>query len=1354
VHFSPIFARLTPVLSVLSRWVAWAFLWVGILLGLAWGTLHFWIVPRIADFRPAIERMAGQAVGVPVQIGAISAASTGWAPSFELNELALLDPAGRVALRLPKVVIAISVRSVLRLQLEQLVLDKPELDVRREANGQWRIAGMSGAPEQSSAAADWLFSQREIIVRGGTLNWTDEYTPTATNPPATLSLRDVDLVVRNSARHHDIRVDATPPADWGARFVTMGRFKRGLLSIHPGQWSDWTGQTYTYFPQVDVAPWHPLMPAGLGVSSGQGSLRAWADVVNGQWAGGVADVNLTQVQVRMTTDEKPMLFERLSGRLGGRIHDLGFDVSTQHLAFVSNEGLTWPGGNVALEYRHAQGKKPAQGVLQADQLDLQALREMGLRLPLPAPWRERLLAQKISGQIAALKWRWQGDWPSPDEFDGQITLTDVHLPVRTDAASGSGVRWPGVQGAQAKLSVNQDGGQVEINMGADGAVFLPGILEEPELRVQALRAKATFKREGHLWHVPQWQLQLTHPDLQGQWQGQWHAANDGVGPGVLDLQGQIRQLEAARAYRFLPAALPADVRQYVRQAFVKGSYTDVQIKLKGDLSRMPFTDPKDGEFRVAGRLRDVEWDFWPASLSSTPGNPWPRLHKLNGKLAFDRAGLALSEGSARAVDARSGLILTAIQADIADMTHNPVLNVSAENKGPAAQWLSLVQKSPLDGLTAGTFRQTQATGNLQTRFKLAIPLGASHTTKVQGAVVLAGNDLRMMPGLPVLEKSQGTVQFTEAGFTLSGVQARLLGGPVRIEGGMRPTSAAANAESNLQLRAQGQITAEGLRAAKEFAPLQAWAAQASGATTYSAQLGWRQGQPELAIQSQLDGLALKLPFPLGKPAASSQPVSLRMQVESSGTNLRDQLQLEWGQVAWATFVRDLSGPTPVVLRGSMSLGLPKAQAPALPNSGISATVALDTLNVEDWQQLLPTAAATGLAPTPSNLTNPVTVWQNYLPTRINLQAKSITADGRTLNQVVAGGVREGNTWRVNVEARELNGNVVYRQPAGVQQGHLYARLTRLNLPPSSVADVEGLLEAPPLNLPSLDIVVDQLELRGKKLGRIEIEAVNTDPARSRVRSAPEWQLNKFNITVPEATFQSTGRWSTALDSANQRRTEINFKMDVSDAGALLTRLGTPNALRGGSGQMEGQVRWQGSPLALHYPSMSGQLGIKMGRGQFLKADAGAAKLLGVLSLQALPRRLLLDFRDVFYEGFAFDSARGDVTIAQGIATTRNLQIKGVNALVQLDGSADIAQETQKLRVVILPALDAGTASLVAGIAVNPVVGLTAFLAQLFLQNPLAKASTQEFLIDGSWAEPRVTKVNTTPDKPASANTPP
>ena len=135
-----------------------------------------------------------------------------------------------------------------------------------------------------------------------------------------------------------------------------------------------------------------------------------------------------------------------------------------------------------------------------------------------------------------------------------------------------------------------------------------------------------------------------------------------------------------------------------------------------------------------------------------------------------------------------------------------------------------------------------------------------------------------------------------------------------------------------------------------------------------------------------------------------------------------------------------------------------------------------------------------------------------------------------------------------------------------------------------------------------------------------------------------------------------------------------------------------------------------------------------------------AKLLGVLSLQALPRRLLLDFRDVFSAGFAFDTIRGDVLIQQGIATTRNLQMKGVNAVVQMDGSSDIARETQNLRVLILPEVDAGTASLLAGIALNPAIGLSTFLAQLILKQPLSRVNTQEFLIDGTWSDPRVTKV--------------
>jgi uncharacterized protein YhdP len=203
---------------------------------------------------------------------------------------------------------------------------------------------------------------------------------------------------------------------------------------------------------------------------------------------------------------------------------------------------------------------------------------------------------------------------------------------------------------------------------------------------------------------------------------------------------------------------------------------------------------------------------------------------------------------------------------------------------------------------------------------------------------------------------------------------------------------------------------------------------------------------------------------------------------------------------------------------------------------------------------------------------------------------------------------------------------------------------------------------------------------------------------------------------------------------------MNFRLDVSDSGGLLNRLGTQDAMRAGNGRLEGQVAWQGSPLALHYPSLSGRFNVSLAKGQFLKADPGVAKLLGVLSLQSLPRRLLLDFRDVFSEGFSYDVIRGDVTIEGGLASTRNLEMKGVNAVVKMEGTSDIAKETQNVRVLILPEVDAGTASLIAGFTVNPIIGLSTFLAQWFLHNPLSKAAAQTFQVDGTWSQPKVTKL--------------
>jgi uncharacterized protein YhdP len=136
-------------------------------------------------------------------------------------------------------------------------------------------------------------------------------------------------------------------------------------------------------------------------------------------------------------------------------------------------------------------------------------------------------------------------------------------------------------------------------------------------------------------------------------------------------------------------------------------------------------------------------------------------------------------------------------------------------------------------------------------------------------------------------------------------------------------------------------------------------------------------------------------------------------------------------------------------------------------------------------------------------------------------------------------------------------------------------------------------------------------------------------------------------------------------------------------------------------------------------------------------------------LQALPRLLTLDFRDVFSDGFAFDSLSGDAQMTNGVLATQNLQMKSVLALVSMDGTVDLAKETQNLHVLVLPDINAGGASLIATL-INPVIGAATYLAQLVLRRPVIAAATKEYNIQGSWLEPQITQTKrNTPIAPSA-----
>ena len=1356
-------SRLLKITAVTARWLLGLLIAAWLLLALSVVVLHAWIVPRIGDFRGALEAQASKAIGVPVRIGSITARPEGLFPAFELRDVVLQDADKREALRLVRVVASVSPRSLWRLNFEQLYIEGPQLDVRRDAQGKLHVAGlhMSTDTTGETRAADWFFAQRELIIEGGTVRWTDEQ-----RQAEPLLLTDVRFVARNGGRRHGLRLDATPPAGWGERFTLRGQFRQPLLSVRTGRWQTWDGQVYADLPYIDVTRLGRYVSLDARIREGNGAVRLWADVEDGQFVGGAADVGLDRVDASLGKGLQPLVLRTVTGRLAGQLRNETLEFSTTALQFDTSDGLRWPGGNLWLQHTPAKGRAPEQGALRADRLDLAALALIADRLPLGEATHRVLDSYAPRGLVEHIDLSWQGSLGAPDKYQArgrvsglrvasQPAPTPTALPA-TPAATGTGTTTaaaaaatpprahpgtPGLSGATIDFDATHTGGTATLAI-AQGALEFPGVFEEPVIPIDRLSTQLQWKLDNGNAQLQVAKLRFANTDAEGDAEATWRTSDPAVSsgkgrfPGVLDLQGKLTRADGTRVFRYLPLDIPQHTRDYVRDAVTKGTASSVDFRVRGDLHDMPFMDPKRGEFRIAAKVADVNYAYVPPTATAIPartGAPalvWPALTGLSGELVFERAGMLVRNARGKLAGA-TGVEVTKAEAQIADMSHHAsLLRVDAQAKGPLAEVLRV--GAPLAGETGEIMLHARATGSADYKLHLELPLAAMDNAKVQASVALADNELQVVPEAPSLTHAKGTLAFTETGFSLAGVQAKLLGGDIRVEGRGRFTGP----NREVALKAQGTATADGLRGAREAEWLARLANKATGSTPYAATFSVRDGASELSLTSSLQGLALQLPTPLVKTAEEQMPLRIEKKVLARETRqggstvaTQDQLTLELGRIGSVQYVRDISGAEARVLRGSIGVGLTAGETASLPDKGVFANVNLAKLDIAAWDALLGAPASSSAAAEAAGTAEEPA--QAYLPTRVAVRAQQLGIAGRTLHNVVLGGTRDGSLWRANIDATELSGYAEYRH---TQAGRLYARLARLKIAPAEATQVETLLDEQPGTLPALDIVIDDFELLGKRLGRAEIDAVNRGGA------GREWLLNKLTFTMPEASFAAKGTWAAVPGAAaGQRRTAMTFRLDIADAGELLTRFGMPGVLRRGKGRLEGDVNWRGSPFSLDYPSLGGQLQVDVESGQFLKADPGLAKLLGVLSLQALPRRLTLDFRDVFSQGFAFDFIRGDAKINKGIASTNNLQMKGVNAAALMDGSADIVRETQNLRVVVVPEINAGTAALVAT-AINPAIGLGTFLAQWVLSKPLAAAATQEFQIEGTWADPKIAKV--------------
>jgi uncharacterized protein (TIGR02099 family) len=1291
--------------SLAARFAGFAGVAVAALVALACVVLlavRYVVLPRVEAWRPEIaERLTG-ALGAPVAIEGLATGWDGWNPKVIVTGLTVRDrdPAReRPLLELPRVEATISWWSLplVDLRMKELAIEGPSLALSRDKAGRIHVAGLEIDPESvgdDTRLVDWILRQREIVVRDALILWTDERRRA---PQLVLDQVQFRLEHPIGTRRHRFGLTGVPPSEIASPIDLRGEF----TDLAGRDFATMRARMYLRLDFADIAAWSEWIPLPVEVGDGRGAVRMWAELAEGKVRDMTADVELADVSTRLGS-LPPLELASVRGRVTWQSDQATRRFTADDLALVGRNGAALAPVDAVYEAVVGEDGTVRSGRASANVIELAPLASLAASLPMPATWREALARYAPRGMLRDARYRWEGPPDAPTSYVAEVEAVDVGV-----AASGA---TPGVTGLSAKVQADERGGSAKLGSRAM-VVSLPRTLTAP-VPIETLTGTVRWRLSDAGNEVVLDDVAFTNADAAVTANGTWRPATTGAG--TVDLKAQVARIDVRRLARYLPRVLDEWIGDWMRGALQAGTMSDARLVVKGDLARFPFADPKQGTFTLAARAQGATLDY---------AAGWPAVSDIDGEVRFDGAKVAFDMTKGRVYGAQIGRTKIAIDDLLASVTR---IRVDGEATGPTAEFLHFIETSPVAGWIGGALGGAQATGNGTLKMRFELPLGVSGASTVAGEYAFASNQLRV-PGVPVLSQVDGRMAFSENSVTARDLSAEVYGGPA--------TFSMSTADGGFRATAQGTAS---LLALRNDLP-DAFSDRVSGTTDWSLALESHASGTRWTVESSLRGATIDLPAPAGKVAADSVPLRIERRPDARGAT--DAITIDAARVGRVLVQRRLAGATPVVDRVLVLVGRAASQPADNDRAGVWIRGDLAALDVDDWLAVKSKAQARSVSAAPS---------AGLSIRGVDLDAAVLGVFGRKLNDVKVSARSTGDDWRLQLAAREAAGTADWRAATpAMPSGRIVARLTRLAVPeagelspPQGAEPRAGTHTDGGANpWPELDVQSAALISKGRDLGRFEMVAKP---------QATDWRIEKLVLSSDAGRVNADGWWRAA---GRTQQTRLDVSLETQEAGAMLKRFGFDDVMRGAPTTIKGQLDWPGAPSDYDPTTLSGALKVEVGSGQFTKIEPGIGKLLGVLSLQALPRRIALDFRDVFSEGFAFDRIDGNVRIARGVMTTDDLRLVGPAARVDITGEANLARETQNLAVRVLPALSTTLSTGAAGaalllLAANPLVaaavGAGTLLAQKVMKDPLEQMFAYDYRVTGSWSDPVVERVGSRP----------
>ncbi|MCC8992161.1 MAG: TIGR02099 family protein [Candidatus Contendobacter sp.] len=855
-----------------------------------------------------------------------------------------------------------------------------------------------------------------------------------------------------------------------------------------------------------------------------------------------------------------------------------------------------------------------------------------------------------------------------------------------ELASRSVHRLPGFAGLTGTLTISPDGGRLELDS-HQLRIDTAGLLRAP-ITLDTLKGVLNGQRSAQGWTLDSPGIALANPDLTMQVSGS--ATLPDEGELALNLRGQYHfQIGAVR--RYLPfTAIPADGLAWLDQALVSGRATGGEFILRGLPGQFPF-DHGEGLLETRFQVENMVLDY-------TPG--WPRLEKLEAAVTFRNRTLQVEASSGRLLDAQ----VERITARIDDLAES-VVQVKGRVKGPSASMWRAFQDSPAGRDLKEDLPNPRWTGTSTLDLELSIPLDP-RPNQVRGRVGLLDNGLTLPAWNLDLERLRGEARFTGSGLEAKDLRATLRGESVRLD----LVLAGREGRRELQTRLRGRLEISALLGESATLLEPYLSGKADWETLLTIPTGRRDRRDAapafaLEINSDLRGMTVQLPEPLGKPASEARPLKLRLQPRE-----RETLELTLGYGEETQAVLALVGkPENLRLeRGELRINAGVAKAPATPGLTVIA-------NLPRW-------ALTALPALPTTTAVPAGALLNRIDARID---QLLIADQAFPNVTLRANY-ESDGLRIELDGKTLAGRITApdqptpQQPVNIDLQRLHLRRAEPGTPTDRS---EPGPEPDPRRLPPLVLTTVDLRLNDVALGQLRLTALpQADDAR------------RFELALhaEQQQISASGEWRR---TPNGHASRLQATLHSPAIGETLTAFGYPGAgIARGKTEAELIAQWPAALPDFTLERIEGVLTFQVGPGQLLDLEPGMGRMVGLFNVQNLIRRLSLDFSDLFQPGMGFDQISGAITFKRGQAYTDRLIMDAPAAQMQMQGRIGLQARDYDQQITVTPRLG-GALPLAGALAGGPAVGAAVFLAERLLQKGIENITRYRYTLKGSWDNP-------------------